>query len=335
MLSKLMISRSRISVEDRKIYTVFIRNSKRKVSLDEIYDKRAIRIIVDSEQLCYKAQSVVHGLWAPLAGKQKDYIQNKKANGYQSLHTVVRRTKNGDPLEVQIRTREMHHVAEHGIAAHWRYKESRSRIQPDAFIEKRVAWARWLLKWQVKTDDQKAHISGGSPKAKLSPDYSDMAPSVADGEMEFLNMKNPWTDASGEGFQMCPSEAVNPGPVYVVLVNGYDVSVRQMPAGSTMDDLVGEVDLNGEYTFTRNNSEEFSYNQELEMGDVIELVYEAIPQASVRGGTTKQLDDQVDFDIDEMYLYSDYSVEKERARLTRMYNKMHDNSSRDLEPLGV
>lgn len=306
----------------KNIYSIYKKIKKKDVTFEEIYDRHAVRVIVNDEKLCYRALDAIHELWEPLQDKQKDYIKKKKPNGYQSLHTVVK-SQNGQPLEVQIRTNEMHFIAEYGIAAHWRYKEGSKTSQPDRFIERRVAWARWVLNWQAELNDQKAHIEGDSPKAHLSLNHSSVLPE----EMEFLNMKNPWTDESGDAFNMGLSELNNDGPVYVVLVDKFDVKVREMPNGSTMNDLVRAEDFHdGAYTFTRNNSEEFSLNQKVEMGDVIEIIDDEIPQASAISDPYIKEDVSLDFDIDDLY-YSTINedrLEKERARLSRMYNSMYD-----------
>jgi len=113
-------------------------------SVDEIYDLLAVRVLVTSEAECYKALGVVHGLWRPLPGTFDDYIAMPKESLYQSLHTTVMALQT-QPLEVQIRTRDMHHSAEYGIAAHWRYKEGSKR---DSRYEERLAWIRQLMDWQ-------------------------------------------------------------------------------------------------------------------------------------------------------------------------------------------
>ncbi len=110
----------------------------------EIYDLVAVRIMVDTVTDCYSALGVVHGLWRPLPGTFDDYIANPKESMYQALHTTVL-SLDARPLEVQIRTYEMHHTAEYGVAAHWRYKEGRKR---DLRYEERLAWLRQLLEWQ-------------------------------------------------------------------------------------------------------------------------------------------------------------------------------------------
>src|SRR3546814_14837089 len=92
------------------------------LEFDQLFDLRALRVIVEDERDCYTALALVHSLWTPVSDEFDDYISRPKPNGYRSLHTVVADT-DGKPFEVQIRTREMHQFAEHGMAAHWRYKE--------------------------------------------------------------------------------------------------------------------------------------------------------------------------------------------------------------------
>jgi GTP pyrophosphokinase len=110
---------------------------------DEIYDLLALRVIVENVQECYSAVGIIHSLWHPLPEAFDDYIANPKPNGYQALHTAVL-CFGTTPLEVQIRTREMHHIAEYGVAAHWRYKEGETK---DMQFEDRVAWLRQLIEW--------------------------------------------------------------------------------------------------------------------------------------------------------------------------------------------
>ncbi|KAL1218923.1 putative GTP diphosphokinase RSH3 [Cardamine amara subsp. amara] len=126
-LKKEGISYHVLSGRHKSLYSIYCKMLKKKLTMDEIHDIHGLRLIVDNEGDCYKALGVVHKLWSEVPGKLKDYISHPKFNGYQSLHTVVM----GDgtiPLEVQIRTKEMHLQAEFGFAAHWRYKEDRSSI---------------------------------------------------------------------------------------------------------------------------------------------------------------------------------------------------------------
>lgn len=126
------------------IYQKMMRYSAESKTFDQIYDLLAIRVFVDSVAECYHALGVIHALWRPIPGQFDDYIGNPKDSMYQSLHTTVV-GPNGRPLEIQIRTYEMHRVAEYGVAAHWRYKEGGKQTGKD---EERIAWLRQLLDWQ-------------------------------------------------------------------------------------------------------------------------------------------------------------------------------------------
>ncbi len=119
---------------------------------DDIHDLVAIRILCDQVRDCYAAVGVVHSLWQPMAGRFKDYIAQPRYGVYQSLHTTVVGPE-GKPLEVQIRTHEMHRTAEFGIAAHWRYKETRGRHSGDGSEVDDMAWMRQLLDWQREAAD--------------------------------------------------------------------------------------------------------------------------------------------------------------------------------------
>ncbi len=144
-------------------------------SFNDIYDLLAIRVLVDSVSDCYHALGVVHGLWRPLPGLFDDYIANPREGVYQSLHTTVM-GPGARPLEVQIRTYEMHRTAEYGVAAHWRYKEG---ARPDRNFDDRIAWLRQLLEWQretaeaeelveyVKTDLFRDQVFVFSPKGEI------------------------------------------------------------------------------------------------------------------------------------------------------------------------
>ncbi len=123
-------------------------------SFNDIYDLLAIRVLVDSVADCYHALGVVHGLWRPLPGLFDDYIANPRENVYQSLHTTVM-GPGARPLEVQIRTHEMHRTAEYGVAAHWRYKEGGRQ---DKGFDERIAWLRQLLEWQRETAEAEEFV---------------------------------------------------------------------------------------------------------------------------------------------------------------------------------
>ncbi|GIW15604.1 MAG: (p)ppGpp synthetase [Tepidiforma sp.] len=126
------------------IYQKMRRYSAQSKSFDQIYDLLAMRVFVDTVSECYHALGVIHALWRPIPGQFDDYIGNPKDSMYQSLHTTVV-GPGGRPLEIQIRTWEMHRVAEYGVAAHWRYKEGGRQAGRD---EERIAWLRQLIEWQ-------------------------------------------------------------------------------------------------------------------------------------------------------------------------------------------
>ncbi len=125
-------------------YSIYRKIKFKNKSFSEIFDIVAVRIIVDSIKDCYSALGVVHTLWKPIPGKIKDYIAIPKPNMYRSIHTTVL-GNNGQPFEVQIRTHEMHYVAEYGIAAHFNYKESKSSMDS---IDEKLIWIRQLMEWQ-------------------------------------------------------------------------------------------------------------------------------------------------------------------------------------------
>ncbi len=142
----------------KHLYGIYRKMQRNQKGFHEIYDIAAVRIIVKSKEGCYRALAVVHDAFRPIPGRFKDYIGLPKPNRYQSLHTGVIGI-NGRPLEVQIRTLEMHHIAEYGIAAHWKYKEtggsSHTRITAE---DEKLAWLRQLLEWQNDLKDAQEYM---------------------------------------------------------------------------------------------------------------------------------------------------------------------------------
>ena len=157
-LDKLSIHYTDISGRPKHLYGIYQKMQRQQKEFWEIYDIAAIRIIVGSNDECYRALAVVHDLFRPIPGRFKDYIGLPKPNRYQSLHTVVI-GNTGRPLEVQIRTVEMHHVAEYGIAAHWKYKETggSSQVQMTTADEK-FTWLRQLIDWQSDLKDAQEYL---------------------------------------------------------------------------------------------------------------------------------------------------------------------------------
>ena len=141
-----------IAGRPKNIYSIYKKMLKQDKSIDEIYDKIAIRVIVDTVPECYGVLGIIHTMWKPLPGRFKDYIATPKPNMYQSLHTTLI-GQGGEPFEVQIRTWEMHLTAESGLAAHWHYKQDGSPKDRDKKFDEKLAWLRRILEWQQDVND--------------------------------------------------------------------------------------------------------------------------------------------------------------------------------------
>jgi guanosine-3',5'-bis(diphosphate) 3'-pyrophosphohydrolase len=140
----------------KRLYSIYQKVQKQHVTVDQVYDLLAIRIITNTVQDCYAVFGLVHSLWRPVPGRIKDFIAMPRPNLYQSLHTTVM-GNGGHQFEVQIRTKEMHSVAEEGIAAHWKYKAGGSPVS--ARDEQRLAWVRQLVEWQREMTDPNEFLS--------------------------------------------------------------------------------------------------------------------------------------------------------------------------------
>ena len=147
----------------KQIYSIYLKMKDQHIDFNQVYDITAFRVIVNTIKECYDVLGIIHSLWKPIPGKFRDYIGLSKENMYQSLHTAVIGPY-GERIEIQIRTHEMHKIAEEGIAAHWKYKEGKAFNEAD---DKRFTWLRQLLEWQRDLKDDAEFIE--SVKVDLFP----------------------------------------------------------------------------------------------------------------------------------------------------------------------
>jgi GTP pyrophosphokinase len=145
---------ARVESRIKRLYSINKKLQRQRISVDQVYDLYAMRIITRSLQDCYAVLGIIHNLWRPVPGRIKDFIAMPRPNFYQSLHTSVI-TEDGTPFEIQIRTEEMHKMAEEGIAAHWKYKDGPVSAQD----EQRLAWLRQVVEWQRDVSDPNEFLS--------------------------------------------------------------------------------------------------------------------------------------------------------------------------------
>jgi len=145
---------ARVESRIKRLFSIHKKLQKQRISVDQVYDLYAMRVITRSLQDCYAVLGIIHNLWRPVPGRIKDFIAMPRPNFYQSLHTSVI-TEDGTPFEIQIRTEEMHKMAEEGIAAHWKYKDGAVSAQD----EQRLAWLRQVVEWQRDVSDPNEFLS--------------------------------------------------------------------------------------------------------------------------------------------------------------------------------
>jgi len=151
-LTKSGVTHAEVDGRPKHIYSIWNKMHQKDIEFAEVYDVRALRIILDEVRDCYTALGIVHALWQPIHGEFDDYISHPKGNHYRSLHTAVL-AEDGRAFEVQIRTQEMHRHAEMGVAAHWRYKETGTSAKADSAYDDKIAWLRQLLSWRDEITD--------------------------------------------------------------------------------------------------------------------------------------------------------------------------------------
>ncbi|XP_020587356.1 probable GTP diphosphokinase RSH2, chloroplastic [Phalaenopsis equestris] len=261
-----------LSGRHKSLFSTYSKMIKKKLTMDEIHDIHGLRLIVENEEDCFRALYIVHQLWPESLGRPKDYISHPKFNGYQSLHTVVI-SEDKLPLEVQIRTKEMHLQAEFGFAAHWRYKEG--DCEHSSFVLQMVEWARWVVMWHCKmVDVEKFSSFGDSDSVRTSCPF----PSHYDD---------------------CPySYALNhhcdhDGPIFIIMLENEKMSVQEFTPNSTVMDLLERAgrwnQRDQPYSFALkeelrprlNRKPVNDPSQKLRMGDVAELT-PSIPDKSLK-----------------------------------------------------
>jgi relA/spoT family protein len=181
-IQALMVShgiQAEVSGRPKHIYSIWKKMQRKHLRFDQLFDVRAVRIIVETVEQCYEALSIVQEHFTVLSKEYDDYIANPKPNGYQSLHTVIT-DQLGRPIEIQIRTRAMHEFAELGVAAHWRYKEAGNSNGASIAEEQRVAWLRQLLAWRSDVGGGAAEQSAQAPNAEAGQKGQPAAPAVED-----------------------------------------------------------------------------------------------------------------------------------------------------------
>src|SRR5205807_10231276 len=146
---------ARVDSRIKRLYSIHQKLLRQRITVDQVYDLLAVRIITKSVKDCYAALGAIHQMWRPVPGRIKDFIAMPRPNLYQSLHTTVM-TESGHQFEVQIRTEEMHKMAEEGIAAHWKYKDGSPVSAED---EQRLAWLRQVVEWQQDVKDPNEFLS--------------------------------------------------------------------------------------------------------------------------------------------------------------------------------
>ena len=155
---------ARVKGRPKHLYSIYEKMKSQSIDFSQVYDLTAFRIILDDVRGCYETLGMIHALWTPVPGRFKDYIAMPKANMYQSLHTIVIGPR-GERVEIQIRTEEMHRIAEEGIAAHWKYKEGKDIAEK---TDRGFAWLRQLLEWQQDMKDPREFLD--SVRVDLFPE---------------------------------------------------------------------------------------------------------------------------------------------------------------------
>ncbi|CAM6084297.1 unnamed protein product [Calypogeia fissa] len=297
----------------KNLYSIYSKMIRKGRNIEEIYDVRGLRLIVKDTDSCYAALDVVHSLWPHTPQKYKDYIAEPKANGYQSLHTVVW-GEDGHPLEVQIRTLDMHYQAEFGLAAHWRYKEN--NCKHSSYVLQKVEWARWVLTWHSEILDTKLRVS--PLEAHLRPPCP----------FPFHKDSCPYAD-----FSSLPPQS-DDDPLFVIMLKDENMIVQELAPGSTAADLLPKVSsdrdsisISGKFTSQKlirpkvNHQFVENFQQKLRMGDLVELTLEpeAVPLMVPLSNRKSELTEAQIASLSPSESCGKIALEFQREQLKRLY----------------
>jgi GTP pyrophosphokinase len=317
----------------KHIYSIWNKMRGKNVKFDELNDVRAFRIIVDDVKACYTVLGIVHNIWTPVPEEFDDYIARPKPNGYQSLHTVViAEDKRG--FEVQIRTKEMHHFAEYGVAAHWRYKESGGSNFAGQEYDEKIAWLRQLLAW--KTEITEAVVSDDNVQKewveKLKSTSLDDRIYVLTPQARVIELPNNATPVDfayhlhSELGHQCRGARVDGVmvPLNTPLKNGQTVDIISAKAGSETGPSRDW--LNPEYAVaTRTRSKIRAWFNALDQQETINKGRALVEKTLQREGKTvmnlEELARKCGFDkVDDLFV----SVGKEEYSLRQIEHVLHD-----------
>ena len=240
-----------VSGRPKHIYSIWNKMRIKRLDFAQMYDLRALRVIVDDVRDCYTALGMVHEMWTPIAEEFDDYISRPKPNGYRSLHTVVA-DHDGRPFEVQIRTREMHQFAEYGMAAHWRYKEAGAKggqVSASSEYDRQLSWMRQLLAWNNEVE---------------AGDQAPVAPAA-------LEPARPATRGAGKTRQAAAEPTQSDERIYVMTPQA---RVIELPAGATPVDFAYHLhtDLGHRCRGARVDGQMVPLQTRLSTGQTVEII---------------------------------------------------------------
>lgn len=276
-----------LSGRPKNLYGIMRKMKDKQKGLKQVYDVRALRVIVKSKADCYRVLQQVNRIWPEVDGRFKDYIRNPKPNGYQSIHTVVQ-LPDQQPIEIQIRTDKMHFIAEYGVAAHWRYKQKEG-AEKSISETQQVNWARWLVSWTLELNDAKCRPSGSPPGSSV---LSKLANQICN-----FPSHNPGCKFSQYASKVLPrpiSEAdlakAPPTVIYIDhrLSGSSITSLRELPPRCTVGQLHSVLGLSAGTDVLVNMEAAVDRNQVLLAGDRVEV---CLPPAN-RRLTQQELDVQ-------------------------------------------